>query len=129
MWMAAKATYENAFNDAMKEIKDISEGAYEYLKNIPAKHWSKHKFSGDPKCDTLVNNMSETFNSTIIIARGKPVVTMCEDIRVYLMERWEANRQKAARLEDGVLPNIKKKLDRESSFTNNWLVRYECLYL
>jgi hypothetical protein len=127
MWRAAKATYANAFNDAMKEIKDISEGAYEYLKNIPAKHWSKHKFTGDPLCDTLVNNMSETFNSTIIIARSKPVVTMCEDIRVYPMERWEANRQKAARLEDGVLPNIKKKLDRESSFTNNWLVRYEFL--
>ncbi|XP_039687156.1 uncharacterized protein [Medicago truncatula] len=96
MWRAAKATYENAFIDAMKEIKDIREGAYEYLKNIHAKHWSKHKFTGDQKCDTLVNNMSETFNSTIIIARGKPVVTMCEDIRVYLMERWEANRQKAA---------------------------------
>ena len=98
MWRAAKATYENAFNDAMKEIKDISEDAYEYLKNIPTKYWSKHKFTNDPKCDTLMNNMSETFNSTIIIARSKPVVTMCEGIRVYLMERWEASRQKAARL-------------------------------
>jgi len=49
---------------------------------------------------------------------------MCEDIRVYLMERREVSRQKAARLEDGVLPNINKKIAKES-FTNNWLVMYE----
>jgi hypothetical protein len=38
MWRAAKATYSNAFDDAMTEIRKISEGAYEYLKLIPAKH-------------------------------------------------------------------------------------------
>jgi hypothetical protein len=48
MWRAAKATYQNAFDDAMKEIKDISPGAYDYLKLIPAKHWSKSQFSGMP---------------------------------------------------------------------------------
>jgi len=51
------------------------------------------------------------------------VVTMCEDTRVYMMERWEANRQKIARYEDGVLPNIKKRLVKESAYTNNWVVR------
>jgi hypothetical protein len=83
----SKGNYENAFNDAMKEIKELSEGAYKYLMNIPARHWSKSKFTGASKCDTLVNNMSEAFNSTIVIARSKAVVTMCEDIRVCLMER------------------------------------------
>lgn len=124
MWKAAKASYDNAFNDAMAEIKEISEGAYEYLMKIPARHWSKSKFTSGPLCDTLVNNMSEAFNSTIVIARGKPVVTMFEEIRVYLMERWETNRQKIARYEGVVLPNIKKRIERESAYTNNWLVRY-----
>jgi len=54
--------------------------------------WSKSKFTSGPLCDTLVNNMLEAFNSTIVIPRGKPIVTMCEDIRIYMMERWEANR-------------------------------------
>jgi len=110
MWRAAKATYTNAFDDAMNEIRKISEGAYEYLKLIPAMHWSKSKFTSGPLCDTLVNNMSEAFNSTIVIPRGKPIVTMCEDIRIYMMERWEANRQRIARYEDIVLPNIKIKI-------------------
>ena len=46
MWRAAKATFVNAFDGAMTEIKDISQGAYDCLKLIPAKHWSKSKFSG-----------------------------------------------------------------------------------
>jgi transposase-like protein len=125
MWRAAKATYDNAFKDAMNEIKDINEAAYDYLMLIPAKHWSKSQFTSGPMCDTLVNNMSEAFNSTIIIPRSKPVVTMCEDIKVYLMEKWEANRKKIARYEDDVLPNIKKKMVREAANTNNWLVRYD----
>jgi len=33
--------------------------------------------------------------------------------------------QKISRYEDGVLPNIKKRLARESSFTNNSLVRFD----
>jgi len=32
--------------------------------------------------------MSETFNSVIVDARGKPIIIMLKDIRVYLMERW-----------------------------------------
>jgi hypothetical protein len=116
MWKAAKATYENAFLD--------SEPAYDYLMLIPAKHWCKWKFTGNSHCDTLVNNMSEAFNSTIVIPRGKPIVTMCEDIRVYLMEKWETNRRKIERYKDDVLPNIKKRIARESAYTNIWLIRY-----
>jgi len=68
--------------------------------------------------------MSEAFNSTIVIPRQNPIVTMCEDICVYLMEKWETNRNKIARYEDDVLPNIKKRLAREFAYTNVWLVRY-----
>ncbi|AES81288.1 hypothetical protein MTR_7g090610 [Medicago truncatula] len=67
--------------------------------------------------------MSEAFNSTIVIPRQKPIVTMCEDIRVYLIEKWDANRTKIASYEDDVLPNIKKRIARESAYTSNWLVR------
>ena len=33
---------------------------------------------------TLVNNMSEAFNSVIVDARSKPIITMLEDIRLYM---------------------------------------------
>jgi hypothetical protein len=125
MWRAAKATYRNAWEKEMKEIKAISDEAFNYLCEIDPRHWTRSMFKGDSKCDTLVNNMSEAFNSVIVIPRSKPVVSMLEDIRVYVMQRWEKNRQKIARFNDGdILPNIKKKLQKESSYTNNWIVRY-----
>jgi len=41
--------------------------------------------------------MLEAFNSTIVIPRQKPIVTMCEDNKVHLMEKWDANGNKIAR--------------------------------
>jgi hypothetical protein len=128
MWRAAKATYRNAFEREMKAIKDISVEAFNYLCEIEPRHWTRAMFKGDSKCDTLVNNISEAFNAVIVVPRSKPVVSMLEDIRVYVMERWQLNREKIAKYADGeVLPNIKKKLEKESSYTNNWVVRYELL--
>jgi hypothetical protein len=124
MWRTAKATYLNAWMAAMKEIKAINEEAFKYLIKIPVRHWSRSYFKGDPKCDTLVNNMSESFNSVIVGPRSKPVITMLEEIRIYLMDRWEKNRQKIQRYPDSVLPNIKKKLEKEAEYTSNYVVRY-----
>jgi hypothetical protein len=124
MWRAANATYLNAWEKEMKEIKIINPEAYKYLIQIRPKFWCKSRFTNGPHCDTLVNNMSEAFNSVIVSSRAKPIVTMLEEIRIYLMERWEANRRGIAKYEGNILPNIRKKLDKESSFSNNWIVRY-----
>jgi hypothetical protein len=129
MWRAAKLSYTTAFDREMNEIKKISEEAYNYLLQTPVKHWSKSKFTSGPLCDTLVNNMTEAFNSVTVVPRQKPVVTMLEDIRIYMMERWEKNRQKVANYADNILPNIRKKIEREKSFTNNWVVRYAICHL
>ncbi|CAJ2636458.1 unnamed protein product [Trifolium pratense] len=123
MWKAANATYVNAWHREMQEIKTINIEAFKHLIKIPPRHWSKSYFTPEAKCDTLVNNMSEAFNSVIVGARAKPIVTMLEEIRVYMMERWETNRQKIGRYVESILPNIKKKLERETSFSNNWMVR------
>lgn len=67
--------------------------------------------------------MSETFNSVIVGPRKKPIVTMMEEIRVYLMERWAKNRQKIESYNGSVLPKIKKRLEKEQEFSRLWLVR------
>ena len=35
----------------------------------------------------LLNNLCELFNATLIEARQKPILSMLEDIRVYMMRR------------------------------------------
>jgi hypothetical protein len=87
MWAAAKETIEAGFNAKMEQIKVINKDAYGHLKGIKAKHWSKHDFSPIPKCDMQLNNLCEVFNSKIVEARDKPILTMCEMIRKYLMTK------------------------------------------
>ena len=58
------------------------------MMKTPHMFQSKSQFKTNSKCDSLLNNMSEAFNSVIIEARAKPIVTMLEYIRTYIMERW-----------------------------------------
>lgn len=95
-----------------------------YLMKIPPRHWSKSRFTQDAKTNMLLNNMSEAFKSVIVEARHKPIVTVCNDIRICLMERWALNIMKVLVWEGSVLPKIKKWLDLESINTQNWLCRY-----
>lgn len=123
MWKAAIASHVVAWEKVMLEIKGLNEDAFKHLIKIPPRFWSKSRFRTTISCDALVNNMSEAFNSVFVDARAKPIVTMLEEIRVYLMQRWESNRQKIAKYEGSILPNIKKRLAKESQKTNHWIVR------
>ncbi|KAL4587840.1 hypothetical protein LXL04_000714 [Taraxacum kok-saghyz] len=47
----------------------------EWLKKIPPQHWCRPHFSGRSHSDVLLNNMCEAFNSKLIDARDKPIIT------------------------------------------------------
>ncbi|KAF7802177.1 Sporozoite surface protein 2 [Senna tora] len=85
MWKAAKATFPQEWERAMLEIQKVNESAYQHLKQIPPRFWTKLAFRPGLKSDQLLNNMCETFNAIILKAREKPIVTMLDDIKVYLM--------------------------------------------
>lgn len=51
--------------------------------NVPTNTWCKHAFKIYSKCDVLMNNIFESFNATILGARDKPILTMCEWIINY----------------------------------------------
>ena len=38
-------------------------------------------------CDLVENGNSESFNNVLDDARKKPIITMLEDLRLYVMER------------------------------------------
>lgn len=58
---------------------------YEWLEVIPKTKCCKHAFPFYSKCDILMNNLSDSFNATIFLQRDKPILTMFEWIRNYLM--------------------------------------------
>ena len=77
----------------MDELKKLCPKAYEYLDNVDPSMWSRSYFTDHSKSDLLVNNLSESFNSYILDARDKPIVTMIEKIRRKLMRRFQLKRK------------------------------------
>ena len=89
LWACAKATYLYAFEKEIEILKGLPVGAYDYIKKIEPKHRSRSHFRSKFKCDILLNNLCECFNSHIFEARIKVVITMNEMIRAQLMRRVE----------------------------------------
>ncbi|XP_058756954.1 uncharacterized protein LOC131630180 [Vicia villosa] len=77
---AAKATYFQAWEKKMNELKQLDKKAWDWLMGVPTKLWCKHSFSFYPKCDVLMN-------------------------------KWKHN----------VMPNPRKRLDKETHFSGEWL--------
>ncbi|KAI5313918.1 hypothetical protein L3X38_043094 [Prunus dulcis] len=98
LWAAARATTIPVFEAEMEQMLGQSQAAYKWLQERPAAHWSRSHFSIVPKCDILLNNLCECFNAAILEARDKPIVTLLERIRTYLMLRM-------ARLRETVWPH------------------------
>ncbi|XP_074315128.1 uncharacterized protein LOC141651309 [Silene latifolia] len=86
-WKACRATSIAEFNRELEGIKFLSTKAHAYLTSIPAKHWSKHAFFTTSKTNFLMNNMCESFNAVLKEARDKPIITLMEWIRRYVMKR------------------------------------------
>ncbi|KAG8375751.1 hypothetical protein BUALT_Bualt10G0132900 [Buddleja alternifolia] len=110
LWNAAKANYEFR----MKEMGLLDESAVEWFNDKPPLQWSRSHFQTFPKCDMLLNNLCESFNSSILEAREKPILTMLEWIRKYLMTRLTENRDKAKKswCEKQICPKIRKIIEK-----------------
>ena len=52
--------------------------------------------------------MSESFNSAIRHARRKPIITMLEEIRIFVMERIYSQRVEGIEWDLNICPSIRK---------------------
>ena len=60
----------------MEHIKSLDEEAWKYLVDIKLAQWTRSHFSPRVLTDCLVNNLSESFNTVIVKARDKPILSM-----------------------------------------------------
>ena len=56
----------------------------------------------------LLYNLCKSFNATIVRVRDKPILSMLEEIRVYLMRRLNVMRQYMERWTCDICPNAYK---------------------
>ncbi|KAL0283718.1 UNVERIFIED_CONTAM: hypothetical protein Sangu_2872100 [Sesamum angustifolium] len=76
----------------MEELKKLDENAHAWFHDKPPQTWSRSHFTEAPKCDVLLNNCCESFNSDILEARDKPIITMLKWVREFFMKRLQENR-------------------------------------
>nr|KAJ0209473.1 hypothetical protein LSAT_V11C400171450 [Lactuca sativa] len=71
----------------MEKIKYVDSQAYDYLIDKDPTTWSKAFFKEGRDCDAVENRLSESFNSAIRHARRKSIITMLEEISIFVRER------------------------------------------
>ncbi|GJS91878.1 hypothetical protein Tco_0774514 [Tanacetum coccineum] len=121
-WSVAESTLEVHFKHKMGLIKNIDPLAYDWLMERDPKAWCRAYFQMDRSCATFENGISESYHSAIGIARTKPIISMLEEIRVYLMQRIVAMNQKDVNLNDIICPAIRKELEKLNKYQMYWHV-------
>lgn len=113
-WACAKAPCEMVFNKARAILaQHTPDGAKAIMEKDPH-HWSRAWFKLGSDCDSVDNNICESFNKWIVQARYLPIISMLEAIRrkvmmriqemITQMDKWAPNVT--------ICPNITTKLKK-----------------
>ncbi|XP_060190001.1 uncharacterized protein LOC132619031 isoform X2 [Lycium barbarum] len=86
-WRCAKSTYEQELQKNLDHMEKLGDGINGDLLYYNIDRWSKVYFKYLSCCDSVDNNMAESFNSWILGPRHKTIITMLEEIRVKMMRR------------------------------------------
>ena len=71
----------------MQKVERLSSEAHKYLMEKEPKTWSRAFYEVGRACSVVENGISESFNAVSVEARRKPIITMLEELRLYIMER------------------------------------------
>ncbi|XP_048609908.1 uncharacterized protein LOC125585241 [Brassica napus] len=86
-WGVAYSYTKGEYEEKLSLLEAYNVVAHQELLKTDPKRWCRAYFSVDSHCPDVHNNLSESFNRTIKMARAKPVITMLEDIRRQAMKR------------------------------------------
>ncbi|XP_014499221.1 uncharacterized protein LOC106760274 [Vigna radiata var. radiata] len=121
MWRATLATHPQKWESEMRSIREVNLDVFCHLIAIAPRFWSRSRFTTTAQCDTLVNNMSEAFNSVLVHTRTKPIITMLEEIKLYIMKRWATNRSRVNSFKSAICPKFLSRLRKEALLTQYWI--------
>ncbi|XP_015696575.2 uncharacterized protein LOC102717739 isoform X1 [Oryza brachyantha] len=112
LYPAARSYTEDRFRWHMQQIYQVKLDAIEYLEKHHSRIWYRCGFSEASKCDYLTNNVSESFNNQIKGMKGLLLHELVDSLREMIMEKMALRRYVARKLQDGILPNVMKDLNK-----------------
>ena len=119
-WKACHATTEQSFKLVMNEIEALIIPAVKYLMDKDPKTWCREYYQTGRCCANVENGCSESFNVVIVDARHKPIITMFEELRIYMMEK--LFKSKLKKWSGDVSPAIRQKLNELKDQQRHWEV-------
>ncbi|KAM0850632.1 hypothetical protein ACQ4PT_052969 [Festuca glaucescens] len=122
LWAIARSTSIPKWEKSMEKMNADSKEAYMWVEALDPKSWIKAFFSDFCKCDMLLNNHSEVFNSYILPCRENPVLSMLEMLFYKAMNRNLSKQRDGAKWHGRICPKIKKKLDKLEEWSLNCIV-------
>lgn len=108
----ARSTIVPWYDAKMRKMLELSTEAHACLAERDPKHWSRTHFKITTKCDMLMNNLCEAFNKSILDAREKPVLTILERIKLYIMLLMASRRVACDKWYGQIGPRITKILEK-----------------
>jgi len=105
-------------------LSELGVGIVEALLKYNKEAWCRAYFKEHSKCDVVENNMCETFNSWILGARFKSIITMLEEIRVKVMERMNHMREFSEKWITDVAPMAMDILRKNAEIADNCEVKF-----
>ncbi|GJX47086.1 60S ribosomal protein L34 [Tanacetum coccineum] len=116
------STVQHNFYTKLNLIGNINPEAKQWLVDRNPNNGCRAFFKIDRGCAAYENGISESYHNFIRIARGKPLITMLEEIRVYLMQRLYSMHNLATNLVDSITPSIRKEIERLKHSQRYWTV-------
>lgn len=95
----------------MGDMRKLCELGASKMMEMDRKRWCKAFFQTHSKCDSPDNNMTETFNSWVLGARCKAIVSMNEEIMENLIGRFRDKKLTVAKWDSEVAPRIRVKMN------------------
>nr|GEV73171.1 hypothetical protein [Tanacetum cinerariifolium] len=97
--------------DGVEEIKMLDEKAHEWLVERNPNSWCRAYFEKDRCSAAFENGILKSFNSRIVGARGKPIITMLEEIKVFNMQRMFCMNKLAFNNKDSITPSVRRQME------------------
>ncbi|XP_026451019.1 uncharacterized protein LOC113351205 [Papaver somniferum] len=103
------STHEG-FDQGMQNLKDMGcDGLQKFLREIPVECWSNAHCLGCRYGD-MCSNIADSFNSWIKEAKGMPIATLVNWIRLKIMEQMSTRKRKGAAYKGFICPRLEKKV-------------------
>ncbi|XP_072076872.1 uncharacterized protein [Arachis hypogaea] len=124
VWECARSRTPVEFERNMNRVKRINQQAWDYLAKWSKEAWTKAHFIEGSKVDNICNNTCKSFNAKTKHDRGKPILSLAEEVRRIIMKSMIDNRQKLMNYQ-GILHSIQQsRLESLIKLSRNWALHW-----